>query len=745
MGLFSRKNHIGVSSSVYNLAGDIEKRPQVLKEAVVSSVLSRKDIAPSIVNSYITGSGIRLRNFDLWANDNFDDVIGLSTGTLTSGHSIDLVVLAGEVPAVEPIVDIITADIGLADYSYWADQYVAVNYPMLLGTAYLVNMDEAANEITITFVDTSTVTFTPTDFDESKRYLYVSYVEVTPVPGFPPDRTDTQIFIYQENSGNSVLDEMFKAPSDVGTFFPFIPFRINNLDVKDSYTEEIYKKSAKAFKKATNSNYDDVRENINSNAAIADIDYCYAIFGTSLNTKENACKKYIYNFFKMLMEDPTRQTSADYDAWVIAWNAANAAVSANLSWRGSPYDEDEILIDEPPIEGYPTLPRNSLTIGSTNALMNYNITLNWCFIDEETGSGLLEPTRKKGELWFTIGTTEDYTEYAWLPDGGVDRFSGETKDNTIDVIYLNWQVSDTEWRRLTVRGLEHVNMIYGGKSVSIRSKAALEELEESGFIIPLHEDVFRALGLKDRTQMGTGCCYLMFNCYEVKKEKWYQTAFFRFILIAAAVVITVLSLGGDGGTTLGSTIAVVSFDLTYGSLVAIVVGFVINAAIAMILIKIAQEVASAIFGEEIGEIIGTIAGIFLFKSINNSFSNGQSILTSFGDMLRADNLMQLMIPIGDGYAKYIEASTIDMKQQIAALDQEFKTKLDEISGKTNELFGTNDLLDPTKLMEIYSNTEETRDSFLQRTLMVGTDIAALSINMLNDFVKITLSTELPIK
>lgn len=890
MGLFSRKNHIGVASSVYNLAGDIDKRPQVLKETVFSSVVLGRPMAPSIVNSYLTGSGIRLRNFENWAEGHFNDTVGFSTGSLTSGHSIDLVALEDEVPATEAVVNILTADIGLADYSYWADQYVAENYPLLLGTDYVVDMDEAANEISITFEDTSVVTFTPADFDKDARYLYVSYVEVipgtegatttgativldplddfpdttgwienanvvtphtetlyvettvdvtysdatpptntvtttsstegydeihaeyeqnTPVAAAPSvdnirvDRvlmyqdtvgsivtttdvdvvvedigggvlrtttttvvtdvleiersyredtleviykgwSDTRIFIYKEDSGNSTLDDMFKAPSSIGGFFPFIPFRINNYDVKDTFSEEIYKKSKKAFKKATGGKYDDCRESINSNASIGDIDYCYAVFGVSLNTKENASKKYIYNFFKMLMEDPNRQTAADFDDWVAAWNEANDDAMNYIAWRGNPYDPYGHLDDEPGQQPYPVLPRNSLTIGSTNALMNYNVTLNWCFIDEETGSGLLDVTKKKGDLWFTVGTTEDYTETAWLPES-TSRFGIATKDNTVDVIYLNWQVTATEWRRLTIRGLEHVNMIYGGKSVNITSKEALETVPgpddtgESGFIIPLHEDVFRALSLKDQTQMGTACCYLMFNCYKVVKEKWYQTAFFRFILIVVAIVITVLSVGSDGGTTLGSAIAIGSgVTGTLGLLLA----FAINFVIATLLIKLFQKIAIEIFGEEVGMVIGTIIGMFAYGGLNNML-NGQSFAASFGNMLRADNLLKLTFAAGNAYAEYMKGVTIDLQQQTAKLEQEIKTGLEEVQAKTTEMFGTNGLLDPTQMAALLAEATESPEAFLQRTLMVGSDIANLSISMLNNFTDITLSTDLP--
>ena len=100
-----------------------------------------------------------------------------------------------------------------------------------------------------------------------------------------------KVFIYRYQSGNPILDAMFSVGYSSGIFFPPIPFRIDNADVKDSYSD-LYAASKKAFKRATGGKYDKVRETINSNSSIGDIDYAYVVFGV-LNVKENACKVYL--------------------------------------------------------------------------------------------------------------------------------------------------------------------------------------------------------------------------------------------------------------------------------------------------------------------------------------------------------------------------------------------------------------------------------------------------------------------
>jgi hypothetical protein len=72
-----------------------------------------------------------------------------------------------------------SAEIDPGDFSAWADQYVSLNHPELLATEYVSDINKAGNLITITYVDTTTESFTPVNFDPRSRYLYVNYIEST--------------------------------------------------------------------------------------------------------------------------------------------------------------------------------------------------------------------------------------------------------------------------------------------------------------------------------------------------------------------------------------------------------------------------------------------------------------------------------------------------------------------------------------------------------------------------------------
>src|SRR5690606_28351120 len=173
---------------------------------------------------------------------------------------------------------------------------------------------------------------------------------------------------------------------------------------------------------------------------------------------------------------------------------------------------------EPERLAYPSSPSNSIRVSSgSNPTMNYDMTISWSQMEETTGSGLLKPDAKRDELWFTIGTTQDFEETVWDKVGGVWQLVVSNVISNDDIV-LNWQETTDSWRQLRIVGLKHRNLIYGGKSVDISAKEALEDVEESGFIIPLHQGVYKAMGLKDGTQMATACSFMVFNCYQVVKK-----------------------------------------------------------------------------------------------------------------------------------------------------------------------------------------------------------------------------------
>lgn len=888
---FSRRTRVAVASVVYNLAGDMEQRPQILKGAAILSLMSGKPLVESITKTLIRSHAVKIGAFGRWAENSSEliDVVGSSVGSLASGDNISISELAGEIPTISGgVIQVQTTAIGIADFSYWIDQHIFENYPEEVGTNYVGDYSIITGNITIKLEDTSLVTFTPTGFDRSKRYLYAAYTEVLgevagsvitgstitldPLDDFPSTigwseedndvtthtetlitettvdvtysdatppthtvttvsgsdsydeihaiyelrteipmppgelgikvereimyqdttgditqettvdvvvedigggvlktttttvvtdvitltrtyRIDTQeivyrswvptkIFIYEEDSGNATLDAMFNSGEDAGKFFPVIPFRIDNKDFKDEFPEESYEICKKAFKKATGSRYDEVREVILDNEQLNDLDYVYATFGVSLNTKEEAGIQYLYTFFKLLNEDQTRKDEYAYDTWLASWGLSDTSWDEWDAWRTDAYLEGGSLTTEPERLTYPPLPKNYLSVGSDNPTINYNVKLSWNFIEEEFGSGLLEPEAKPGKYWITSESNEKYIERLLSPYYAGGNNVTNSQEHSVPVFHINHQISATEWRRLVVRGLTHENAIYAGKSVLITAHEALIDTKESGFIVPLHRGVFQEMPLAKRSQLVTACVYLVFNVHEEHKDEWYETFGFRFIMVALAIVITIYTFGNDGGTTLGSALSV-GEALGFTGQFATIVGTITNYLAAMAIIGTLEHYAIKEFGVEKGTYLTVVASFFIFSSIGKG-GIIKDFNIDFTQMLRADKLLMLTSSVGNAYAKLMSIDTAEIMQRTHELQTEYTEKIDEINKKMQELVPNNGtgVIDPIELMDALAIPYESRDAFMQRTLMLGSDIVDMSINMLSNYPAITLNLEL---
>ncbi|MNF31600.1 hypothetical protein D3C84_123670 [compost metagenome] len=894
MGLFSSKKKISVSSVTYNLAGDEKDRVQYLPSVISTAVIGRNDFSmgEAIQNSMLGGPGMKMRNFGKWARTHgYTTAIGLQSGSLLLGNSIDISTLLTQLPTpVGKTANVQTADIGAADYGFWADQWMLENYPAQVNSDYEIDFNEVTNTIYILFGGVVSYSFNPVGFNPRAEYLYVSYtitdppsygpVEpgtetsvgspaeypdttgwtnngtttvpqtmdleetvvtvitysdgrpdeggtvVTPstgsyddvdteyeqktyhgqVPGTldaisatvefqhnlstgvlesdtpPPEvteedigggvtktttvttttesvgtaysyRVDTQeiiekswsvmhVLIYEKDTGNAVLDAMFAPSSDSGAFYPFMPVRLYNQFLSDSYYPDTYALNQKAYKKAIGSDYDKLVASVADNASIGDVDHAYVVYGVSLNTKEKASQKYVYKFFQSVMAGGAGGV-AEYAAWQIQWSVANNAAQVWNDWKDAQSTPGHPLFGTPePVKiAYPAVPLKQLNLRSDT--FQFNFIMKWNSMEEVLHTGVGQVGAKRGDLWWTQGATITYEERLY---GGRNGDGKGTREIISEFVTLNWQDSPTTWRSISIWGLQHVNIVYGGKGVDIYAKEALADTEESGFLIPLHEGILRSMSLKDSTQMTTACTYIVFNCYKVTKQRWYSSSWFKIVLIVAAIVITVVTLGSGApaGAGLLGTAAAVGAALGFAGTVAIIVGTIANAIAAMLLTRIIQAGATALFGEKVGMIVGTIASV-IAVSAGSSYMGGQSLSAGFSNLASAENIMKLTVAAGNGMSEYIGAETKDIVEETQKMLADFAGKEAEVLSAYEKNLGFGRVqFDPMQLTSPtqYQFIPEASDAFLGRTLLTGSEIASMTNDLLSNFTSITLSTEL---
>lgn len=544
----------------------------------------------------------------------------------------------------------------------------------------------------------------------------------------------SKLFIYKVGSGDAGLDSLAVTPSPFGQFFPFIPARLNTTFLSETYLSSEYAQAKKAYRKATGSRFDELIEKIADNPSIDDIDHAYVTFGVSLNVIENASRLYLYRFFERLQETQIGGPSV-YAAWKSAMESQEAVFNTWAAWKQAQLLPDDPAYGsaEPPRPVLPQLPGNEIRITSDQAgvATHYDMRLRWLFITDGTGTGEAKPGTRKGEFWFEI-RTPDLLLSSLYGGGSLDN---TPTSNSVATVRLYHQETATTYRYLDLVGLEHVNFVYGTKSVVIPASVAIADTDESGFIVPLHYDVWREISLVQGTQMATASIFLVFNCFKIKKAKWYQKGVFQIVAVIVIAIASVLFTGGAGIGLLGAHMAV-GGALGLTGLAAAIAGSIINAFAAMILSTLLTKLGTGIFGEQFGAIFSALVMAFVGGGIIN-FETG-ALAINWGDILNVENLLKVTNVLGQAYTGKLNQETRKIGQEMADYKDNAKAESEKIQQAFFDEFGYGaGKIDPTMFVDVASASRilaESSDTFLTRTLLTGSEIAELSRELLYNFV-----------
>lgn len=575
--------------------------------------------------------------------------------------------------------------------------------------------------------------------DRSYRY---DTQKITHQTWHPPE-----YFIYKEGDGIKELDQLFTKSKSLGSFFPPIPVRHK----KKNYTEDSpdYKDISRAFKYLTKGNYQELIKQLDDNEDIKNVNYAYITLGVSLNVKENACRLYIYNFFNYLLEHHSLTADKEYLRWLQQWNEAEEYKEKWLVWKDKLKKGEASFLDEPKYVPPPTIKWREVRIKSSKSkLINYDTSIRWINITKERGEGILineekKPARK-GEVWLTLEVDTKIKREDNIGDP-YDVPPPAYEEPYADVLVINYQESDNSWQKIRVIGAQYRNYVYKNKAITYSAREALEDKEESGFIIPLHEEIYQNMGLVEGTQMATACSFLVLNAYRIHKKKWYESGWFWFVAITLAVVVTIVTVGvfapatlaGIGGL-LGSNAAVgAALGFTAGTGLAATIGAIVGALVntfaAMLLTFFLTEGSKTIFGEEWGGIIGSVVALVTTLGLT-ALVNSVDIANILSDASTLVNLGLSALEVGSDITLTLVSDYQNTQaQEIEALAEQAR----DIYRQYEKDFYNNLRIDPNMFL-LY----EKPDNFLKRTLMTGSDVVESMLKFISDFPEITLNLEL---
>ena len=785
MGIFSGKKKTYVSSLVYNLAGDDpEDRVDYVKYTVLNALLQERSVSESLTDSLLRGRGQNFQIAFRYARDKFEWGLPNSVSKfvqLTNNVPI-LDALSAEAQGQD--VEVISIESGIADYTWWAEREMTEKYlydpveetmgappagvqPNAVvsfdvdrtGTIYLeflnpgstvpvivkINPPDYVMKVNYIFAlyryvssfitkeevvtrpfqtgdvtrGSTTVTVIETDGEERTTTLQVNTVTDGTTTTITTKETVVQksrskYFIYQLGKGTyPAIDALADTLIQSGSYFPAIPLRVNNEDWTDEEHQktELYKTSKKLLGHL-GLKIDEMSKIINGNRDVKNIDYGFVVQGVPINAKTQASRMYLFEFFNELMTTQS-YNKPDFDTW----KAGNKKLAPNI---------------------------NTLEIfHPDNRTNNYNIKLQWQYVSRQNFAGQVKPGARIGDMDVQVGTKQQW-EITQGGFGAVRLVSGV--DGTS--IYFRKQISANQYAEIEVCGLVFQNFVYNGKYVELTATEVFEteddEEPEEGLLIPLDMNALNNMNLRWRTQLSYESSFIVFNCYQIVKQKWYQTGAFKIIMAIIAIVIIILSWGTATGPVAGI------WGTMYGALLYVGVNYLIAQIIVallyylamMIIMKLLTAVGTKLFGETWGRVFAVIVMII----VTWGAGTGEAVSTATTQTsVTAVQILQGLTAVAQVVNAYSTGQQIEIAEDLAKLSEAYKADMKEIEDMSKEMLDTNlDLIDIQGLINTQKRFMlEGPSEFLQRTLMTGSEICELTSGLVDNFASMNLRLDLP--
>ena len=435
-------------------------------------------------------------------------------------------------------------------------------------------------------------------------------------------------FDYQEGSGNETLDNLIKNNGITGsrTFYPVIPIRTDTNWYSGTSAEYIGKAlkqlhlyDAKLGPKDTYGKLKDVLiEGINKSGkgSLGDIDYMTILLGVAINSKNKADQRYMFEFFYNVYVN-YKLMNGETPQGVLGGLSTYSGQGNLRKFFGSVFKK----IGN---EGSTGFTRFTLYNGSSNL----NLTYDWGHAEYFEANGKWQPKAKVGEYGVLAGLQKhSWSEYIPRTDSEgnlIYHYNEDTGQNELQYelvhreSYINetlfcYQSSENRWHFIMFAGLGLTNLVYHGKTVYTDAYDAVKEsdstntlqysfkgdsdgtydeytlfsfsyVENSGrtpsaFVVPLEQSTFYEIGVPYEVDISYGCQYLVCNCWEKKKVRWYQHGWFSVILSFTVAIICPIGIV----STIFFTIGVVLLTAQ--------------------ILELTQKILCTIFGESLGNSI----------------------------------------------------------------------------------------------------------------------------------------------
>lgn len=511
------------------------------------------------------------------------------------------------------------------------------------------------------------------DVDTDSGYFHVKYV----VDGV------TKYWMYKYGSGEyPELDGVFvDSPNVLGDYFPNIYFRLNKQNLAADNNSSIHKFNTKMMK-YLGASFADVSEAIHANPDIGDVEQAFLTLGVPVDSQDPLDLEYLYEYFDSLYAVTDTQIRGSSDNFNDVVGALTRSFSRFLK-------------------------------GNTGLPLSQTIAIrDGAFSMDLSNSGILK-TRGIGKIG-KVGTVS-YGTGQWTYQTKVQEEYGSkaitsTITHKVPYRYYRKQIADNFFDEIQVVNAQMKYWIYGGHNTVLGDDGG--EI----LLIPIDRGILKKFNARDTERLVSRSLHFVFNSRVVTKLKWYQQEWFGIFLVIVAVIITVVTWGADGGSSLTAAAA------TLAGMTAIQI---IIALAYKIIIYLAVRESFKLFVKAVGVQVAFIAAIIAMAyGIQVGLEGAPGSVA--GLQITAQTMMQTVSGIVGGINTELRSLTNDLMGEASAFDAFKKEKMDLLEDAKN-------LLDTDSILSPFVVLGESPDDYYNRTIHSG-NIGTYLIDDVHNFV-----------
>jgi len=310
-------------------------------------------------------------------------------------------------------------------------------------------------------------------------------------------------------------------------------------------------------------------------------------------------------------------------------------------------------------------------------------------------------------------------------------------------VVITYQQSANKWQQIRIIGLTMENHIYSPEyTLKWWQDQTIGADEDSDLIIPLHEGVLKSMNLMDATEVCTQAGFVLCNCYVVNITKVKKKGFLGFLLsiVVAVVAITIAIVAPALAPGMAALFTSLGTSLGFVGTAAIIAGGAVSMLAGLVLTQIITGIATLIFGDKLGALIGAIISVAV-GHVAMGMQAGQSFINAAKGLVSAEGVLAMTSAVGNGLQEYYQISAQQKVAKLHDFIEDSQRELKSIWDKNQRLIEKYEAeFGRTAIMfNRWSSPNESMDTFISRTLLLGSDVAAITNGYVTNFVASTIT------